>query len=36
MVWTPVTRAVYDKNTLWYASDTTDYKWPLIAPLMPG
>ena len=35
MVWTEITRLKYDRNSLRYASDTTEEEWSVIAEYMP-
>ncbi len=35
MVWTEITRPQYRRDSLRYASDTTDAEWALIAPHLP-
>ena len=35
MVWTQVTRSLYDRNSKRYASDTTDAEWALLRRFMP-
>jgi len=35
MAWTEITRPKYRRDSLRYASDTTDTEWALIEPLMP-
>ena len=36
MPWTEITRLKYERERLWYASDTTDEEWALIEPGLAG
>jgi putative transposase of IS4/5 family DUF4096 len=35
MAWTEITRPKYRRDSLRYASDTTDVEWAVIEPLLP-